>query len=82
MALQPFGSWTIFQFLNLTHSRRKLLQREISPLQGRLLHIRTTQTQNKCTQTSMSQVEFEPMIPVFELAMIVHALDNAATVIG
>jgi cytochrome bd-type quinol oxidase subunit 1 len=26
---------------------------------------RTTQTQNKCTQTSMPQVGFEPMIPVF-----------------
>jgi hypothetical protein len=27
-------------------------------------------------------VEFEPTIPVFELAKAVHALDRAATVIG
>jgi hypothetical protein len=43
---------------------------------------RTTQTQNKRTQTSMPQVEFEPTIPVFERAKTVHALDRAATVIG
>jgi hypothetical protein len=30
----------------------------------------------------MPQVGFEPMIPVFERAKIVHALDRAATVIG
>jgi hypothetical protein len=30
----------------------------------------------------MPRVEFEPMIPVFERAKIVHALDRAATVIG
>jgi hypothetical protein len=33
------------------------------------------------TQTSMSQVGFEPTIPVFERAKTVHALDRAATVI-
>jgi hypothetical protein len=43
---------------------------------------RTTQTQNKRTQTSMPRVGFEPMIPVFERAKTVHALDRAATVIG
>jgi hypothetical protein len=43
---------------------------------------RTTQTQNKRTQTSMPRVGFEPTIPVFELAKTVHALDRAATVIG
>jgi hypothetical protein len=43
---------------------------------------RTTQTQNKRTQTSMPRVEFEPTIPVFERAKTVHALDRAATVIG
>jgi hypothetical protein len=43
---------------------------------------RTAQTQNKGTQTSMPQVGFEPMIPVFERAKTVHALDSAATVIG
>jgi hypothetical protein len=43
---------------------------------------RTAQTQNKRTQTSMPQVGFEPMIPVFDRAKIVHVLDRAATVIG
>jgi hypothetical protein len=43
---------------------------------------RTTQTQNKRTQTSMSLMGLEPMTPVFERAKTVHALDRAATVIG
>jgi hypothetical protein len=30
----------------------------------------------------MPQVGFEPIIPVFERAKTVHALDSAATVIG
>jgi hypothetical protein len=38
---------------------------------------RIAQTQNKRTQTSMPQVRFEPMIPVFEQAKTVHALDGA-----
>jgi hypothetical protein len=42
----------------------------------------TTQTQNKCTQTSIPWVGFEPTIPVFERAKTSHALDHAATVIG
>jgi hypothetical protein len=43
---------------------------------------RTTQTQNKCTQTSMPRVGFESTTPVFERSKTVHALDRAATVIG
>jgi hypothetical protein len=43
---------------------------------------RTTQTQNKRTQTSIPRMAFEPTIPVFERAKTVHALDRAATVIG
>jgi hypothetical protein len=43
---------------------------------------KTAQTQNKCTQTSMPQMGFEPPIPVFERAKTVHALDRAATVVG
>jgi hypothetical protein len=43
---------------------------------------RTTQTQNKRTQTSMPQVGFEPTIPVFERAKTIHALDRAAAVMG
>jgi hypothetical protein len=43
---------------------------------------RTTQTQNKRTQTSMPQVRFERTIPAFERAKTVHALDRALTMIG
>jgi hypothetical protein len=43
---------------------------------------RTTQTQNKSTQTSMSWVGFEPTITASERAKTVHALDRTATVIG
>jgi hypothetical protein len=43
---------------------------------------RTAQTQNKRTQISMPRVRFEPMIPVFERAKMVHALDSVTTVIG
>jgi hypothetical protein len=43
---------------------------------------RTEQTQNKRTQTSMPQVEFEPTSPVFERMKTVHALGGAPTVIG
>jgi hypothetical protein len=39
---------------------------------------RTTQSQNKRTTTSMTQVGFEPTIPVFERAKTVHVLDRAA----
>jgi hypothetical protein len=65
------------QFLNLRQSVG-LLGRGISPWQGRYL----TQTQNKYTQTSMLQVGFQLMIPVFERAKTFHALDRPATVIG
>jgi hypothetical protein len=41
-----------------------------------------TGDQNKHTQISMSQVGFEPTIPVFERAKTVHALDLVAAVIG
>jgi hypothetical protein len=43
---------------------------------------RTTQTQNKPTQTFMPEVGFETTIPAFEQAKTVHALDRSATVIG
>jgi hypothetical protein len=43
---------------------------------------KTTQTQNKRTQTSMSCVGFEPTLPAFERPKTVHALDSADTVIG
>jgi hypothetical protein len=40
---------------------------------------RTTQAQNKYTQTYMPRVEFEPTISVSGQAKTVHALDGAAT---
>jgi hypothetical protein len=43
---------------------------------------RTTQTQNKCMQTSMPRVGFDRTIQVFERAKTVHALHRGATVIG
>jgi hypothetical protein len=42
---------------------------------------RTTQAQNKRTQTTMPVVGFEPTILAFEWAKIVHVLDHPATVI-
>jgi hypothetical protein len=50
---------------------------------ARLLPIlRTTQTQNKRKETSMSLVGIEPTTPASERAKTVHALDCAVTVIG
>jgi hypothetical protein len=43
---------------------------------------RTTQAQNKRTQTSMPWVGFEPTIPAFERAKTVHALDRERTLLG
>jgi hypothetical protein len=43
---------------------------------------RTTQTQNKHTQTSMPRVGFQPMTPMFKRVKTVHALDHTATVIS
>jgi hypothetical protein len=42
---------------------------------------RTTQTQNKSTQTSMSRVGFKSTTPAFKWAKRVHALHVTATVI-
>jgi hypothetical protein len=81
MALQPFRPWTLFQFLNLYtvgRTHRTSDQTVARPLPTH----RTTQAENKSTETSMPRVGFEPMIPVFERTKTVHALDRAATVIG
>jgi hypothetical protein len=42
----------------------------------------TALTQNKSIQIFMLQVGFEPMIPVFQRAKTVHALDRGASAIG
>jgi hypothetical protein len=71
----PCGPWPLFQFLNLYTVGRTLWMGD-QPI------ARTLPTQNKCTQTSMPQVGFEPMIPLFEWAKIVRALDCTTTVIS
>jgi hypothetical protein len=43
---------------------------------------RTTQTQNKRTQTFMPRVAFEHTISMLERAKTVHAIDRAATMIS
>jgi hypothetical protein len=43
---------------------------------------RTTQKQNKCTQTFMPRVVVDPTIPVFKQAKTVHTLDRVPTVVG
>jgi hypothetical protein len=75
------GTGLFFSFVIFFTQTVVLLERVISPSQGRYLH-RTTQTQNNLTQTSMPRVGFEPTIPVFERAKTVYALDRAATMIG
>jgi hypothetical protein len=75
MALQPFGPWTLFQFLNPIRSRYGPLD-EASALCNTV-----TYTQNKCTHTSMPKLGFELTTPVFERWKTVHALDRATTVI-
>jgi hypothetical protein len=82
MALQPFVEpWPLFSFLIL-YTVGGTPWTGDQPV-ARLLPIhRTTQTQNKCTETSMPRVGFEPTTPVFERAKTIHALDRASTVIG
>jgi hypothetical protein len=80
MALQLLvGPWPLFQFRNPIHDRT--LWTEDQPVARPLPTHRTTQTQNKRTQTSMPRVGFETTTPVFERAKTVHALDRAAAVI-
>jgi hypothetical protein len=84
MALRLFvGPSPLFSFLILYISTvgRTPLTRD-QPFASPIPTHRTTQTQNKRTQTSMPRVGYEPTIPEFERMKTVHALDCAATVIG
>jgi hypothetical protein len=54
----------------------------MSPSQGRYLHTEQHKETKRKHIISTPQVGFEPMIPVFEWAKIVYALDPAATVTG
>jgi hypothetical protein len=82
VALQPFvGLGRFSSFLTLYTASRTPWTRD-RPVARPLPPHRATQTQNKRTKTSILKVRFEPTIPVFERAKIVHALDRAATVTG
>jgi hypothetical protein len=74
------GSWPLFQVLNLYTVGRTPWTGD-QPVARPVLTHRITQTQNKCTQTSMFRVGFKSTIPGFERAKTVHVLDRAATVI-
>jgi mannose/cellobiose epimerase-like protein (N-acyl-D-glucosamine 2-epimerase family) len=52
------------------------------PVARLLLTNRTTQTQNKRTQTSVPLMRIEAMTAVYERAKEMYALDRAATVFG
>jgi hypothetical protein len=75
------GPWPLFSFLIVCTVGRTCWTGD-QPVARPLPTHRTTQAQNKRTETSMPRVEFEPKIPVFERAVMVHALDCAATLIG
>jgi hypothetical protein len=77
--LLDFGRFFSFLFLNKVDRTPRTRDQ---PVERPLPTHRTTQTENKRTQTSMPRVEFETMIPEFELAKTAHALDRAATVIS
>jgi hypothetical protein len=82
VALQPFvGPWPLFQFL-IFYTVSSTPWMGDQPVARPLPTHRTTQTQKKCTQTSLPEVVFEPTIPVFEQVKTIHALDRAVTVIG
>jgi hypothetical protein len=70
----------LFQFLNLYAVDRTPWTGD-QPVERPLPTHRTTQTQNKPTQTSTPRVGFEPTLRVFERAKIVHDFDHASSVI-
>jgi hypothetical protein len=81
-ALQPFvGPWSLFQILDLYAVYRTPWSGD-QPVARPLPTLRTTQTQNKGTQTAVLQVGFESTIPDFEREKTVHAVYRAAAVIG
>jgi hypothetical protein len=82
MTLQPFvGPWPVLCFLILYTVGRIPWMGDQLVARPLPIH-RTTQIQNKRTQTSIRLVVFEPTIRVFERAKTVHALDRAVTVTG
>jgi hypothetical protein len=81
MALQSFvGPWPLIQFLIL-YTVGITPWTEDQPIARPLPTHRTTQTQNKHTQTPMPRVGFESTIPAFQRVKS-HATDRTATVTG
>jgi hypothetical protein len=68
----PYGSWLLFQFLHV-YTVGRIPWIEDQPVARSLSTRRTTQTQNKRTQTSITLVRFEPTIPVIERTSTVYA---------
>jgi hypothetical protein len=82
MVLQPFvGPWPLFQFLNAYTVGRTPWTGD-QPVASPLLTHRTTQTQNKRTQTSLPWARFEHTIQAFQRAKTVYVSDCAAILIG
>jgi hypothetical protein len=78
----PFlGPGLFLSFVHICTQTVGLLGPGISLSQGYYMHT-GQHKQNKHTQTFMPSEGFEPMIPAFQRAKTVHALDRAATVIG
>jgi mannose-6-phosphate isomerase class I len=82
MALQPFGPLPLFFSSVILYTVGETPWTGDQPVSRSLLTHKTTQTQNKRTQTYIPRVGFEHTTPVFEPAKKVHTLDGAATVIG
>jgi hypothetical protein len=85
MAQQPFLldlDRFSFQFLDHLYSREDSFSGGSAGRKAATCTHRTAETQNESTQTSMPQVGFEPTIPAFQWAKIVHSLHRAATMIG
>jgi hypothetical protein len=83
MAPQPFvGPLRGFLVFYLIHSRYDSLDGGSVRIKAATCTYRTPETQNKCTQTFMPRVVFEPTIQVLQRVKTVHALDSATTVIG
>jgi hypothetical protein len=81
MALHPFvGPWPLYEFLNLHTVGMTPWTGDQSVARPLPTH-RTTQTQNKRTQTFMPRVGFENITPKFNQEKTVQALDGAATVV-
>jgi hypothetical protein len=73
MALQPgVGPWPPLQFRNIFYTVDRTPRTSDQPVARPLPTHRTTQTQNKRTQSSVPWVGFEPTIPAFEGAKTVH----------